>query len=182
MIKEVKKTIKNNLNIKDVESFQHNRVDILQMESQTDTICGVYVLMKNNNQTKECEITYVGFSTNLINRLKDHAPFSRDSKRWNLCAGFLIDSEKRAREVETCLIVKFKPQHNSPSTWQNPLKLSQAQPQYTNYIKTVKNMLAEDNSNYDKKKLAKHSVLTYKDWYDQQYARLTGEKHKLILL
>jgi hypothetical protein len=187
MIKDILRTVKNNLRVKELESFQCRRIDINNPIYQTNTQSGVYCLMKLDSITKECEITYVGFSNNLITRIKNHTPYGKDCKKWNYCIGITVESEKRAREVETCLIIKFKPQHNNPKTWINPLKLKSGRKQYNDYLNRINKVLQQkikrlSESDVKLKLLNKHARINYPDWETQQLNRLNGQPHKLLII
>jgi len=73
--------------------------------SYKDNYCGVYWLYDGD------EIVYIGFSEDLLTRLKSHA---RSRKKWYRAKSVIINDPKIARSVESTLLLNFATRYNSP--------------------------------------------------------------------
>lgn len=190
----VKKLIKRHLNVNKLETLEFKREELYHiLWSSKPEKCGVYWLIRDD------KIVYAGFSTNLKKRIKQHASFSSTNKKhWNKVICVVVEDPLKARSIENALIIKFKPEYNSPKTWENfkePADPELAYFKYLNNIRYVNKLLkvkyAEYDMNKEKKQKEqllveikenqKHLATTFDKWYKNHMLMIKGEPHELYI-
>lgn len=156
--------------------------------------CGVYCLYDGD------ELVYIGFSENLISRVKSHI---NTHKKWDRARVFVIDEVKIARGVETTLLLNFKTRYNSfknRTCFNKRMEkgLPVADSMYRNFISRINRMVGlyrlyesnniEVNGSYIKHVLEKKEIysqyvnVTYEEYEKNFKLRLAGKKHDMYMI
>lgn len=136
---------------------------------------GVYWLILGN------EIVYIGYSKNLISRLKSHS--NSKSKNWDSARCVVIDDSSLSKSIEFALLVNVPTKYNSDRAIKRSENLPQLYSSHSCKINSILMYLNKDKTPifYEKyyKKLIELKNMSFEDFVMNYELRMSGKPNKL---